>query len=64
MGPTLHQVQLLIHGGEDGCDLDLRFIQYEVSSIRSFVPLSPGLLARNTKRFLSLPEKRFIGCRT
>ena len=61
MAPALHQVKLLIHGGEDGCDLDLRFIQYEIRGTRSFMPLRPGLLARNSKRFLSLPKKRFVG---
>ena len=55
---------MLIHGGEDGCDLDLCFIQDEIRGSRSFVPLRPGLLAGNTKRFLSLPEKRFVGTST
>ena len=58
------QVQLLIHCGEDGCDLDLRFIQHEIRGTGSFVPLRPGLLAGKTKRFLSMPEKRFVGTST
>ena len=65
MPHALHQVQMLRNRGEDGGDLGLCFIQHQIGSGSwRFVPLRPGLLGGSTQRFLSLPEKRFVGSRT